>query len=209
MSDRPDPDPRLSPFYPILPDADWMARLVPLGIRTVQLRFKSDDAADIRLQVQRAASICAAQGCRLIVNDHWRTALEAGVTDVHLGQDDLKTADMGHLAKRGVRVGLSTHDEAELDIALAYDPASIALGPIYATSTKATGRAPQGLARLTEWRRRLGTRPLTAIGGITLETAPVVRAAGADSIAVVSDVTGHRDPERRVAEWLAWERSLA
>lgn len=209
MSYRPTPGVQPTPFYPILPNAEWIARLVPRGIRTVQLRFKSDDDRAVRQQIERALTVCRPTGCLLIVNDHWRAALDVGAEAVHLGQEDLQTADVALLDARGIRVGLSTHDAAELDIALAQRPASVALGPIYSTSTKATGRAPQGLARVTEWRRRVEDLPLTAIGGITLETAPIVIAAGADSVAVVSDITGHPDPEHRVAQWLAWERSLA
>jgi thiamine-phosphate pyrophosphorylase len=198
-----------TPFYPILPDATWIERLVPLGIRTVQLRYKGSDTLEIRHQIARALEVCIAFECLLIVNDHWREALLVGAEYVHLGQEDLATADIATLTAREMRVGLSTHDHAELRVARLQNPDSIALGPIYSTSTKDTGRAPQGLARVSEWRCLVGDRPLTAIGGITLATAPAVIAAGADSVAVVSDVTTAVSPEARVSQWLAWELSLA
>jgi thiamine-phosphate pyrophosphorylase len=194
-----------TPFYPILPDARTVARLVPLGIRTVQLRCKLPDLARVRDEVTRAVASCNAHGCLLIINDHWQAAMDAGAPAVHLGQEDMQTADLPALRRAGIAFGISTHDEAELDIALAANPASIALGPIFATSTKSTGRAPQGMSRITEWRRRIGTRHLTVIGGLTLETADLARAAGADSIAVVSDVTSAADPTARTRAWLAWE----
>jgi thiamine-phosphate pyrophosphorylase len=201
-------EPQISPFYPILPDADWIARLVPIGIRTVQLRYKSDDTTAIRRQIAQALEICIAHECLLVVNDHWREALLVGAESVHLGQEDLRDADLATLAARAVSVGLSTHDLPELALAQRMAPASIALGPIYATPSKSTGRQPQGLAQITNWRGRIGSCHLTAIGGITLEQAPHILAAGADSIAVISDVTKHADPELRVRQWLTWERSV-
>ncbi len=209
MNHRPKSGTQPTPFYPILPDATWIERLVPLGIRTVQLRYKSGDSNEIRRQIERSLQVCITHECLLIVNDHWREALLLGAEYVHLGQEDLAEADIATLTAREIRFGLSTHDLAELETAQAQTPNSIALGPIYSTSTKNTGRAPQGLARVSEWRRLVGDVPLTAIGGITLDIAPAVIAAGADSIAVVSDVTAALSPEARVNQWLAWELSLA
>lgn len=194
-------------FYPILPDADWIARLVPLGIGVVQLRFKSTDAGAIRQQIARSLAICAAHGCDLVVNDHWREAIAAGASHIHLGQEDLADADVAGIRAAGVRLDISTHTRNELDIALAAKPHSIALGPIYPTSGKDVGHAPQGLEQIAVWRHLVGAKPLIAIGGITLERAPAVFVAGADQIAVITDVTGHECPERRVTEWLAWQRN--
>jgi thiamine-phosphate pyrophosphorylase len=196
-----------TPFYPILPDAAWIARLVPLGIRTVQLRTKLPDPAAVAREIAAALAVCRRHDCLLVVNDHWQAAIDAGAPAVHLGQEDLAKADLPAIRRHGLALGLSTHDEAELEIALAAAPQSIALGPIFATATKHTGRSPQGIARIGDWRRRLGTRPLTVIGGITLERAPDLLTAGADSVAVVSDVTAATDPAARVQSWLAWERS--
>ncbi|MGH6866115.1 MAG: thiamine phosphate synthase [Methyloceanibacter sp.] len=191
----------LDPFYPILPDTDWLALLLPLGISFVQLRIKDQDTPSVRAEIDKAIVLCAEHDCQLVVNDYWREAIEAGADFVHLGQEDLAGADLGALRAAGVRLGISTHSEAELATALSADPDYVALGPIYPTTLKAMPWAPQGLARLAEWRAKIKC-PLVAIGGITLERAPEVLAAGADSVALVSDLTGNKDPRRRTAEWI-------
>jgi thiamine-phosphate pyrophosphorylase len=153
--------------------------------------------------------VCARHGCQLIVNDHWRDALGLGADFVHLGQEDLAGADVATLQANtlqagGVRLGISTHSAQELATALAAQPAYVALGPIYETRLKAMPWAPQGLDRIAEWKRRIGALPLVAIGGITPERAGGVLAAGADSVAVITDFFTHPDPEARVEQWLAW-----
>jgi thiamine-phosphate pyrophosphorylase len=198
----------LDVFYPIVPDAAWACRLVPLGVRTLQLRYKGDDTREIRQQIAETLELCIAHDCRLIVNDHWRAAIDVGADFVHLGQEDLAEADVATIKAAGVRLGISTHDPEELATALAAEPDYIALGPIWETKLKAMKWAPQGLARITDWKRRIGTLPLCAIGGITPERAPDVLAAGADSVAVITDFFTHADPESRVRQWLAWANSV-
>ena len=191
----------LDVFYPIVPDAAWAGRIVPLGVRTLQLRVKDASHDRVRAEIAETMAVCAVHGCRLIVNDYWRDAIALGATDIHLGQEDLAEADLAMIRKAGLRLGISTHTEEELDIALAAEPDYVALGPIYETRLKAMKYAPQGLDRIGEWKRRIAC-PLVAIGGITVERAPAVLAAGADSIAVVTDFLTHHEPERRVREWL-------
>lgn len=188
-------------FYPILPDAAWIARLVPLGIKTVQLRMKdvSDDA--IRQGVAASLETCKTYGCQLIVNDFWREAIEIGANYVHLGQEDLADADLKAIRAAGIRLGVSTHTPDELEIALRAQPDYVALGPIYETKLKAMRYAPQGLDKIGIWKQQI-TCPLVAIGGITLERAAGVFAAGADSIAVVTDIVRNEDPGARVSDWL-------
>ena len=101
-----------------------------------------------------------------------------------------------------MRIGISTHDHAELERALALQPDYVALGPIYPTLLKQMPWAPQGLARITEWKRRIGNLPLVAIGGLTVERVPGVFAAGADSAAVVTDIVRNADPDLRTREWI-------
>lgn len=196
-------------FYPILPSSDWIRRLVPLGLATVQLRLKDAAAAEIDRQIAEAREVCAAHRCQLVVNDYWQAALDLGCDYVHLGQEDLAAADVPALKQAGVRIGISTHSEAELAIALAAEPDYVALGPIYETKLKVMKWAPQGLARVGDWKRRLGGRPLVAIGGITPERAPGVVAAGADSVAVITDFMTAPDPRVRIQEWLELTRSLS
>ncbi|MFL5179960.1 MAG: thiamine phosphate synthase [Microvirga sp.] len=190
-------------FYPIVDSLAWIERLTQLGVRTVQLRAKDLSHDDALRLVREALAVTAGASTALVVNDYWQVAIEAGARHVHLGQEDLAEADMGAIRRAGLTLGLSTHDDAELETALRQKPDYVALGPIYPTTLKAMRFAPQGLERIGEWKRRIGKIPLVAIGGITLERAPGVFAAGADAIAVVSDVTQNPDPDGRVRDWLA------
>ena len=201
--------PLLDVFYPIVPDLVWLKRLVPLGVRTIQLRLKDASPEEVHRQIRESLAICRAKDCQLIVNDHWREAIALGADFVHLGQEDLAEANVQAIKTAGMKLGLSTHDETELDIALAVKPDYIALGPVYETKLKAMTWAPQGLDRVRTWKTRIGTLPLCAIGGITPERAPGVVAAGADSVAVITDFITHAEPEARVRAWLTWARSTA
>lgn len=194
----------LDVFYPIVPDFAWLARLVPLGVRTIQLRLKEAAPERIRREIGASIELCSEHDCQLIVNDHWREAISLGADYVHLGQEDLAEADLSTIYARGLRLGISTHDDEELRTALAAEPAYVALGPIYETKLKAMRWGPQGLARVSEWKGKIGRLPLVAIGGITPERADQVLAAGADSVAVITDFFTHPDPQARVREWLAW-----
>jgi thiamine-phosphate pyrophosphorylase len=193
---------QLDPFYPILPDTAWLARLLPHGIKLVQLRVKDQPESIVRAEIGKAVDLCARYRCQLVVNDYWREAIELGANFVHLGQEDLADADLAAIRAANMRIGVSTHSHAELDKALAADADYVALGPIYATTLKIMPWTPQGLPRLAEWRSRLAC-PLVAIGGITLSRAEIVLAAGADSIAVVTDIVTSQDPETRVKNWIA------
>ncbi len=189
-------------FYPVLPDIDWLERLVPLGVRFVQLRLKDAPEAEVRRQISRAMALCERHGAQLVVNDYWRAAIDLGADFVHLGQEDLAAADVSAIRAAGIRLGVSSHDHDELAKALSVEPDYIALGPVYETKLKKMKWAPQGLDRVREWKAAIPC-PLVAIGGITVERAPDVLAAGADSIAVVTDLITHPDPEARTREWLA------
>ena len=193
----------LARVYPIVDSAAWVKRLAPLDVRLVQLRIKGQPEETLRTEIREARACCAAAGMQLIINDHWQLALEAGCDFVHLGQGDLDGADVPALRRAGVRLGVSTHDEGELARALSLQPDYVALGPIYPTLLKVMPWPPQGLERITQWKRRVGTIPLVAIGGLTLERLPGVFAAGADVAAVVTDIVRHLNPEARAREWLS------
>ncbi|MGB6766960.1 MAG: thiamine phosphate synthase [Methyloceanibacter sp.] len=192
----------LDPFYPILPDAAWVARIAGQGAKFIQLRVKQAEPAAIKTEIARALALASAQGCQLVVNDYWREAIDLGADFVHLGQGDLAGADLDTIRSAGIKLGISTHSLAELDAALAAEPDYVALGPIYQTKLKVMPWQPQGLARIGEWRARIAC-PVVAIGGITLERAPEVLAAGATSAAVVTDIVMNDDPERRTRDWIA------
>lgn len=194
---------RLARVYPIVESAAWVARLVPLGVRLVQLRIKEQSRDQLQSQIRAAQASCRAAGAQLVVNDYWQLALEEGCDFVHLGQGDLDGADLPALRRAGVRVGVSSHDHAELARALGVRPDYIALGPIYPTLLKQMPWAAQGLARIGEWKRALGSIPLVAIGGLTLERLAGVLAAGADCAAVVTDIVRSPEPEQRMCAWLS------
>jgi thiamine-phosphate pyrophosphorylase len=195
---------KLARFYPIVPDVAWLARIVPLGVKLVQLRIKDGARAGIVEQTRRALDVTRAHNCQLILNDYWDVALETGADFVHLGQDDLGHADIAAIKAAGIRFGVSTHNDAELETALAVKPDYVALGPIYETKLKAMPWPPQGLERIRQWRSRIGELPLVAIGGLTPDRAPGVAAAGADSLAVITDFVTAPDPEERINLWLRW-----
>ena len=197
---------KLDPFYPIVDSAAWVARLTSVGARLVQLRVKDRDEAAVARETRDAMAVCTKTGAVLVVNDFWRVAVDEGAPWVHLGQGDLDHADIGAIRKAGVRLGVSTHDDAELERALKLDPDYVALGPIYPTILKAMAFAPQGLERIGEWKRRIGAIPLVAIGGLTVERAKLCLAAGADIVSVVTDITLNSDPEARAREWIAATR---
>jgi thiamine-phosphate pyrophosphorylase len=189
-------------FYPVVDSVAWVARLAALGVGTIQLRAKDLTHEQAVTLMREALGEIAGTSVKLVVNDYWRAAIEVGAQHLHLGQEDLTEADVPAIRRAGLTLGLSTHDDAELETALKHEPDYVALGPIYPTTLKAMRFAPQGLDRIGEWKKRIGNIPLVAIGGITLERAPGVFAAGADSIAVVSDVTQNSHPDARVRAWL-------
>jgi thiamine-phosphate pyrophosphorylase len=189
-------------FYPVVDSVAWVARLAKLGVGTIQLRAKELAHAEAVSLVREALAACAGTPAKLVVDDYWQAAIDAKAEHLHLGQEDLADADIAAIRRAGLTLGLSTHDEAELETALKHKPDYVALGPIYPTTLKTMRFGPQGLEPIGTWKKRIGAIPLVAIGGITLERAPAVYAAGADSIAVVSDVTRNTDPYARVRAWL-------
>ncbi|MDX8455258.1 thiamine phosphate synthase [Mesorhizobium sp. VK9D] len=193
---------KLDPFYLIVDSAAWIERLVPLGVRLVQLRIKNMDEDGLRAEIRKAKALSARHDCQLIVNDHWRLAIEERCDFVHLGQEDLRTANLPEIQAAGIRLGLSTHDHDELEMAMAASPDYVALGPVYPTILKKMKWAPQGLERVRAWKDAVAPIPLVAIGGLNPERLDGVFEAGADSAAVVTDITLNPDPEARTGEWI-------
>ena len=192
----------LSSFYPIFDSADWIERLVPLGIKLVQLRIKDLPEDDIAQHIRRSQAVCRQHNCTLIINDYWQLAMSMGCEWVHLGQEDLDTADIDAIRAAGLRLGISTHDHQELKRALALAPDYVALGPVYPTILKKMKWHEQGLDRVTEWKALVGNVPLVAIGGMSVDRAALAFSAGADIVAAVTDITLHANPELRVKQWL-------
>ena len=195
-------------FYQIIDDVQWLERFLPLGLELVQLRIKQKPDAFVRDQIKQAKALCDTANCQLIINDYWQMALDQGCDFIHLGQEDLRDADLNTIRQHGVKFGLSTHDKAELQIAIDTKPAYIALGPVYHTILKAMKWKPQGVERVGRWKARIGNIPLVAIGGLTLERAPQVYEQGADSISVVTDVLLNEKPEQRLKDWLSLAKQV-
>lgn len=189
-------------FYPVVDSVEWVKRLTQLGVGTVQLRAKDLDDAAATTLFREALAVASGTKTKLVVNDYWRVAIDLKAQHLHLGQEDLADADVAAIRKAGITLGLSTHDEEELETALRAKPDYVALGPIFFTTLKSMRFAPQGIPKISVWKKRVGTLPLVAIGGIKFEQAAEIFAAGADSIAVVSDVTQNSDPDARVRQWL-------
>ncbi len=192
-------------FYPVVPTAAWVERLLGWGVRTIQLRIKAADHTPAEISAQVIAAIDAGKavpGSQVFINDHWQLALAGGAYGVHLGQEDLDTADIEALSNAGVRLGLSTHTPAELARAKAVQPSYLAIGPIYPTTLKVMPYEPVGLERLAAWAKLAAPYPVVAIGGISLDRLLGVMACGVDGAAVVSAVTLAADPRQAALDGL-------
>lgn len=189
-------------FYPIFDSVAWLERALPLGVRFVQLRIKDAAPDDLRAEIRAGLALASAHGAALVVNDYWQIAIEEGAEWLHLGQEDLDDADLPAIRRAGLKLGISTHDHAELERALALKPDYIALGPVYPTILKQMKWHEQGLDKVSEWKRLIGDIPLCAIGGMSVARAPGAFAAGADVVSAVTDITLNADPEGRMRDWL-------
>lgn len=192
----------LHSFYPIFDDVAWLRRMLPLGVKLVQLRIKDQPEEAVRAQLAEGRDLCRKHGAVLVVNDYWKLAIELGCDWLHLGQEDLDEADAAAIRQAGIKLGISTHDDAELERALALSPDYVALGPVYPTILKKMKWHQQGVEKLGVWKERIGDIPLVAIGGMSVDRAGGAFAAGADIVSAVTDITLNDDPEARVREWL-------
>lgn len=181
---------------------------MPLGITTIQLRIKNP-GSNLSDMIAQAVSLAQKYQVRLFINDHWQLAIEHGAYGVHLGQEDIDSADLKAISEAGLRLGISTHSYYEIARAHAIGPSYIAIGPIYPTKTKVMKFSERGLERLSQWVKLLKPRySLTAIGGISLERAPGVLATGVKSCAVVTAITQAEDYQQTVSEFLHYHQNL-
>ena len=189
-------------LYPVVDSVVWIERLLKAGVRTIQLRIKDKREADVEDDVIAAIALGRQHHARLFINDYWQLAIKHQAWGVHLGQEDLETTDLSAIRHAGLRLGVSTHDDMEIDVALAARPSYIALGHVFPTQTKQMPSAPQGLEQLARHISRLQDYPTVAIGGISLERAPAVLGTGVGSIAVVSAITQAADWQQATAQLL-------
>ena len=194
-------------FYPIVPDDVLAEEYMKAGVRFLQIRIKDQLHEEVRRQLENAYKSAQKYGAKLVVNDYWQDAIDIGCEYLHLGQEDIADADIEAINRAGIKLGISTHDPEELEYALSFKPYYVALGPVYFTQLKAMKWDPQGLDRVTEWKKIVGDTPLVGIGGITLERAEGVLNAGADCVSVVTDITLAEDRAARLQAWLDAEKS--
>ena len=180
-------------LYAVVDTLEWIERLLDAGVRTLQLRIKDKSDTEVEPLVIAAIALGRRYQARLFINDYWHLAIKHGAYGVHLGQEDLDIADLNAISSAGLRLGISTHDNMEMDRAASVNPSYIALGHVFPTQTKQMPSSPQGLIKLAEHIQTLGNIPTVAIGGITLARAPAVLATGVGSIAVVSAITQAED----------------
>ena len=188
-------------LYAVLPNAEWVKRMVDAEVPTVQLRYKAEGTLDRgRLIAEINAAVAAVKGSKtlLFINDYWREAIDAGAYGVHLGQEDLALADLDAIRKAGLRLGLSTHGYAEMVYADSFLPSYIAMGAVFPTQLKKMPTAPQGLGRLRKYAQLMRHYPLVGIGGIDESTIQAVAQTGVGSVAVVRAITGSDKPEAAV-----------
>ena len=197
------PCPKALGLYAVLPDAQWVGRVARAGVPTVQLRFKSDDAAAVRHEVEAAVQAVRGTPALLFINDHWREAITAGAYGVHLGQEDMEIADFATIRAAGLRLGLSSHGYAEMVRADRMSPSYIAMGAVYPTTLKRMATAPQGPGRLAAYARLMRHYPGVGIGGISAAELPEIKATGVGSLAVVRAITAQANPEQAAAKLMA------
>ena len=192
----------LDKFYPIFDTSEWLKRLLPIGIKFVQLRIKDKSKKEIQSEIKKAKLLCYDFNAQLVINDYWEMAVDEKCNFVHIGQEDLVNCDIKKLKSNNVKIGISTHDQEELKTALLHSPDYIALGPIYPTILKKMKWTQQGVDKLSEWKKQISDIPLVAIGGMTPPRSTKAFIAGADIVSAVTDITLNHDPEARVKEWL-------
>ncbi|NRA41670.1 MAG: thiamine phosphate synthase [Pseudomonadales bacterium] len=192
-------------LYPVVDSIDWLTRCLQAGVKTIQLRIKHDGSDDFYPRIEPLIAEAVRLGdtfkAQLFINDHWQLALKYSAYGVHLGQEDLDSASTESIKAAGIKLGVSTHSWFEIARAHSLQPSYIAIGPIYATTTKVMPWVPQGLDKLARWCQLLGQRyPTVAIGGINLSNASEVLSTGVGSIAMVRAITEAPDYQQVIVQ---------
>ena len=188
-------------LYPVVDDVSWIKTVLSLGVKTVQLRIKNPEQADIEEQIIKAIELGRQYDAQVFINDYWQLAIKHKAFGIHLGQEDIEIADLQAISDAGICLGLSTHDDSELLKVKALSPSYLALGHIFPTPTKDMPSQPQGLVNLAKNQQLAGDTPTVAIGGIDLTVAEQVWQTGVDSIAVVRAITQASNVEEVIAQF--------
>lgn len=199
----PDCGPAPLGLYPVVDRAHWLDTLLPAGVSTIQLRVKDLEGAALREELARGIEAANRHGARLFINDHWPLAIELGAYGVHLGQEDLDSADLEAIRTAGLRLGISTHCHYEVARAVRYQPSYLACGPVYPTTSKDMPWRPHGPEGLAYWRAVLRDYPLVAIGGISRERLAAISSVEPDGIAMITALTLASDPPGTAQEFMA------
>ncbi len=199
----------LPPLYVILdaallttPELDVAKKLSEAGVRLFQYRNKRGSSREMLQASSSLAAELAQRGALFFVNDRPDVAFVAGASGVHVGQKDLPVAESRLVLGRGKFLGISTHNLEQFRAAAETDADYIALGPVFETDSKMNSDPVVGTAMIRE-ARKLTEKPIVAIGGITLDRAKEVMEAGADSVAVISDILRAADPGKRARQFLS------
>ncbi len=181
---------------------DLAAAYLAGGARLLQVRAPGSAGGDYLAWCDEVVRRASAVGALVFVNDRPDIALLSGAAGVHLGQSDLPPPAARQILPPHLQVGLSTHTSEEIDAAIDLPIDYVAVGPVFATSTKVSQHAPVGLDRVRYAAARHPGRPVVAIGGITLDRVTDVLDAGAVAVAVIGDLLVDDQPDRRVADYV-------
>jgi hydroxymethylpyrimidine kinase/phosphomethylpyrimidine kinase/thiamine-phosphate diphosphorylase len=182
-------------LYPIVESSEWVRKLATYKIKSIQLRIKNMPLDEVEQEIIISIKIAKQYNLKLFINDYWELAIKHQAYGIHLGQEDLLTADLSLIRKNNLRLGISSHNHYELANATALNPSYIALGPIFPTTSKIMPWQPQGVERIKEWQMMINC-PLVVIGGIGIENIDQVIQTGARNIAMISAITKSADPEQ-------------
>ena len=190
-------------LYPVVDSVQWIEKLASWGVKTLQLRIKDQKGEALENSIKHAVTICKKHNIQFFVNDYWQLAIKYNAYGVHLGQEDIQTADFEAIRKSGVKIGISTHGETEFCIAKSIKPSYIAIGAIFPTNTKKVQVV--GLENLNTWVDILSPNyPLCAIGGIGFESIETVLKSNVKSVALVSAICAASDPKMATKNLLAY-----
>ncbi|MBA2651061.1 MAG: thiamine phosphate synthase [Tatlockia sp.] len=195
-------------LYPVVDSSHWLEKLLPQGVKCIQLRIKNMDQMRLEEEIKRSVFLAKKYGATLFINDYWELAIRFGAEGIHLGQEDLQKADINKIHLSGLYLGLSTHCHYEVATAHALNPSYIAYGPIYPTNSKVMSFQPQGIVKLKRWRRTLHY-PLVAIGGINFERLPEILKAGVEGVSLISAITKADNPLTVTQQFLTQIKELS
>jgi len=183
-------------IYPVVDRADKLITLYEVGVTTTQLRVKDLKGRELEREIIEAIRISSEYNARLFINDFWELAIKHRAYGVHLGQEDIQEANVKAIYNADLRLGISTHTTAEIDIALDFEPTYVAIGPIYKTNSKEMVYNPVGLEDLKSWSENVDY-PIVAIGGINLDNMEeVLQTAAANGIAMIAGVLDNNKVSR-------------